>query len=263
MNALNIKALENKSTYFPFIERCRTLQKEGRYQCIPDRNWILASLLPQKKLSILDIGSCQIVFKELLDKSQTAQYEYHTLDITPMDSKPGWINEHIHDANIPNYPVPGNYFDLIICSDAIEHIKNHEILLKECKKKLNENGVLFLTTPNYSSFPYIRNILRGKMYHDPCGNDLERYCFYEHVRYFTTINLIPYLQQQGLFVSHLLLSGLSTEVPGRSPFFRLCMNLFYNRFSSSFVRFCHQTILILQKNPVRFQKVRCPLIKVI
>ncbi len=263
MTVLRIEALKDKSAYQPFIDRCRTLQKERRYQSIPERNWILATLLPKKKLSILDIGSCQIVFKELLESSQTQQYEYHTLDVTPVENKPDWVNEHIHDCNVSGYPVPDNHFDLIICSDVIEHIRNHEVLLNECKKKLNSNGALFLTTPNYSSGPNIRNILSGKMFHDPCGSALERYCFNEHVRYFTTLSLIPYLQQQGLYASHLLLHGLATEIPGRGPLFRLCMNFFYNRLCTSFVRYSHQTILILQKNAMRYRKVHCPLIKVI
>ena len=263
MSQLRIEALKDKRIYLPFIERCRKLQKEGRYQSIPDRNWILATLLPKQKLTILDIGSCQLVFKELLESSQTEQYEYHTLDITPVDNKPDWVKEHIHDCNIPDYPVPDDHFDLIICSDVIEHISNHEVLLNECKKKLHSNGTLFLTTPNYSSMPSIRNVLMGKMLHDPCGNTLERYCFKEHVRYFTTISLIPYLQQQGFYTSHLLLHGLATETPGRGPLFRLFMNLFYNRLCTSFIRYSHQTILVLQKKAGSCRMVHCPQIKVI
>ena len=263
MTTLRIEAFDNEAEYRPFIDRCRALQKEGRYPSIPDRNWILAALLPKTPITILDIGSCQLVFKDLLELSQTAQYEYHTLDITPVENKPDWVHEHIHDCNIPDYPVPDNHFDLIICSDVIEHIKNHELLLSECKKKLKPTGELFLTTPNYSSPPSIRNILSGKMFHDPCGNELERYCFHEHVRYFTTISLIPYLQQQGLYTSHLLLPGLATEIPGRGPLFRLCINLFYNRLCTSFVRLSHQTILILQKKAMRYRKVSCPRVKVV
>lgn len=260
---LLIEGLQKKSLYIPYIERCRNLQRQGLYSIIPERNWILAALLPKEKISILDIGSCQIVFRELLDSSQTTLYDYHTLDITPIADRPEWIHEHLFDCNNPDYPVPDAYFDLIICSDVIEHIRNHEVLLSECKKKLSDNGALFLTTPNYSSLPYIRNILSGKMHHDPCGNSLEQYCFNEHVRYFTTISLIPYLRRQGWYASHLILSGLATEIPGKGPLFRFCMNLFYNRLCTSSTRLCHQTMLILRKKEVHCRTVKAPLIKVV
>ena len=263
MIPFNLAGLNDPSHYTVFIERIRALQRNGKYTIVPDRSWILASLLPKKQLSILDIDSCQMVFKELLDSEQTALYDYHTLDITPVTDKPDWIHEHIHNCNLPGYPVPDNYFDLIICSDVIEHLRHHEILIAECKKKLKDDGALFLTTPNYSSLPYIRNIFAGKMHHNPCGNALEQYCFQEHVRYFTTISLIPYLQQQGLYPSHLLLSGIATEIPGRGPLFRLFNNLIYNKLCVSSRRLSPQTILILQKTAMKYRKVKCPLIEVV
>lgn len=263
MTVLNIAGLNDKPLYTNFIDRIRSIEKKGLYSNVPGRNWILSTILPRKKITILDIGSCRIVFRELLEVSQTSLYEYHTLDIVPLENKPDWINEHLFDCNNPGYPVPDGYFDLIICSDVIEHIKNHEVLIEECKKKLKDDGTLFLTTPNYSSFTYLRNILAGKMHHDPCGNALERYCFTEHVRYFTTLSLIPYLQQLGMYTSHVLLSGLSTEVSGRSPLFRLCINLVYNRLCIASRRLCFQTILILQKTAIKYHTVKCPRVKVI
>ena len=141
-------------------------------------------------MKILDIGPCDFVFNTLLDKSFTINYEYHTLDITSKDKRENWIHEHIHDCNTPGYPFADKYFDLIICSDVIEHVRNQDVLINEIIRVLKDNGEIFLTTPNYSSPPYIRNILSGKMFHNPLGNEFSRYCFNDHVRYYTTKDLI-------------------------------------------------------------------------
>lgn len=262
MVQLDIAGLRNPAHCMPFINKICALQRDGVYGPIPDRNWVLASLLPDRKMNILDIGACNFVFNELLSRERTALYDYHTLDIEASDVKPAWVHEHLHDGNLPGYPVPDDYFDLIICSDVIEHIREQDVLLDECSKKLKKDGILFLTTPNYANLPSLRNILLGRMLHDPCGNELEQYCFREHVRYYTTRDLIPFLAGKNFHTSHVILYGLVTVLPGKGPLTRFLVSTLYNRLCLFRSRFSHQTTLILQKSPVRPKVIRCPLITV-
>ncbi len=45
-------------------------------------------------------------------------------------------------------PFKEETFDLIVAENVLEHVRGQEDMLKECRRLLNSDGVLFLTTPN-------------------------------------------------------------------------------------------------------------------
>lgn len=45
-----------------------------------------------------------------------------------------------------------NFFDAIFLGDIIEHVKDPQALLLECKRILKEDGILIISTPNLDSF---------------------------------------------------------------------------------------------------------------
>ena len=49
-------------------------------------------------------------------------------------------------------PFASNSFDLIICTEMIEHVADPDTLLKEIRRVLKPDGTLLLTTPNLSSW---------------------------------------------------------------------------------------------------------------
>ena len=52
-------------------------------------------------------------------------------------------------GSIINIPIEGEkIFDIIVCFEAIEHIKEHEILLQEIKRLIKDDGFLIISTPN-------------------------------------------------------------------------------------------------------------------
>lgn len=53
--------------------------------------------------------------------------------------------------NAENLSLGSKKFDVIICSEVIEHLPHPEKFLRETKKVMNENARLILTTPNYFS----------------------------------------------------------------------------------------------------------------
>ena len=48
-------------------------------------------------------------------------------------------------------------FDTIVAGEIIEHLENPTYFIKECKKILNEQGRLIITTPNSIGIQYIKN----------------------------------------------------------------------------------------------------------
>lgn len=54
-------------------------------------------------------------------------------------------------------------FDVIICFEAIEHIENHDLLCKEVKRLLKQEGIFILSTPN--KWVYSENGKTNNPYH--------------------------------------------------------------------------------------------------
>ncbi len=56
----------------------------------------------------------------------------------------------INSDNLDNFQ--DNYFDVIVINHVLEHIENPLIILKQVRKKLNINGILFIGVPNINGF---------------------------------------------------------------------------------------------------------------
>lgn len=52
------------------------------------------------------------------------------------------------DLNTDALPYPGDSFDLVTCSEVIEHVENYYLLLREAYRVLKKGGLLVVTTPN-------------------------------------------------------------------------------------------------------------------
>lgn len=61
---------------------------------------------------------------------------------------------HIQKASIYNLPYPNNYFDFIVFSEVLEHLKDEKNALKELKRVLKKNGIIALTVPDVQ-FPFL------------------------------------------------------------------------------------------------------------
>jgi len=128
------------------------------------REKIIKRLLKGK--NVLDLGNSWGDFKDLIKKYSK---NYKGLDIEP-------ITDYKKDLNKPFNL--NQKFDLIIAGELIEHIENTNIFLDNIKKHLKVGGLLFITTPNPTSF---RFIIYGLFNKEPE--------FGGHVNYFTKDSL--------------------------------------------------------------------------
>lgn len=62
-------------------------------------------------------------------------------------------------------PFRNGFFDLVICSEVIEHVFDTDFLLKEIKRVLAHSGVAIITTPNMLSAVNRVRALLGKQLH--------------------------------------------------------------------------------------------------
>lgn len=98
------------------------------------------------------------------------------------------------DANL--LPFGNSYFDFVLCIDVIEHMKEDNVLLREIRRVLKDNGFLLIATQNSSSLNYF---LEAPM---------QRYLFKNrnwmgwdstHVRFYNPKRLFQLLTNNGFF----------------------------------------------------------------
>lgn len=70
-------------------------------------------------------------------------------DITKGDKK-----VFIEKGSIQSIPFEDNYFDLVICSEVLEHLPDDSEALLEIKRVLRPKGILLVTVPN-KNFPFL------------------------------------------------------------------------------------------------------------
>jgi SAM-dependent methyltransferase len=165
------------------------------------------------------------------------------------------------------YPFPDGHFDAIISLATIEHLFYVDHFLRETNRILNNDGYLYLTSPNYAALSYLpRYLLAGKSFHDPLAKSSRtRYEFYAHIRYFTYRTLLEFVSSFGFIPDtvYLALPGGSTRYKAmyanskvKALAFRYGMMFMYRLLSP---RWASEPILCFRKsgNKVdhRFRKV--------
>jgi 2-polyprenyl-3-methyl-5-hydroxy-6-metoxy-1,4-benzoquinol methylase len=92
--------------------------------------------------------------------------------------------------------LPKDYFDVIICADVLEHLKDPWVVLKKLKEILKDDGILVASIPNIRE---IRTLMRIALKGDFCYVDsgiLDK----THLRFFCKKNMIDMLHYAGFTV---------------------------------------------------------------
>jgi SAM-dependent methyltransferase len=183
---------------------------------------------------VLECGSVPL----LLTLAMAARYELTGIDIAP-ERFAGVIRERrlnvlAHNIETDRLPFEDASFDAIIFNELFEHLRiNPVFTLREVHRVLAPAGKLFLSTPNLRSVDGIFNFLvRGRAY-SCCGGIYEEYQKLEglghmgHVREYTPVEVVTFLQQVGFRVdavvfrgrpSGLLGAGVTRLLPRLKPF---------------------------------------------
>lgn len=118
---------------------------------------ILDEIEKRKPKKILDAGCGRGFYLKCLSFFSFLK-EIHGVDINDFYLQIAKKNNtdkriKIKKASIDRLPYKNKYFDLIICSEVLEHLKNDRAALLELKRVLKPNGVILVTVPN-KQFPF-------------------------------------------------------------------------------------------------------------
>ena len=106
--------------------------------------------------SILDIACGECYFLDILKTIDPTIELYATEHVS---AKENVINKGYEFIEGEFFPITNKKFDLIIFTEAIEHINDANDFLANAYDLLNPNGLIYLTTPNFSC---LERLLMGK-----------------------------------------------------------------------------------------------------
>lgn len=108
----------------------------------------------------LDIGCA---FGYMIEAALAAGFESQGLEISPAADVARGLGYQVSRVRLEDAKLPDGNFDLITAIDVLEHIPDPAAWLKECRRILKQDGILFLVTPDCSSLPAL--IRRSKWPH--------------------------------------------------------------------------------------------------
>jgi ubiquinone/menaquinone biosynthesis C-methylase UbiE len=91
---------------------------------------------------ILDAGAGTGLYRDLF-----SHCNYKTQDFCQEPTTQGKYSKMDYVCNITNIPVPDESFDVIVCTEVLEHVPEPIKVIEEFSRILRQNGRLFITAP--------------------------------------------------------------------------------------------------------------------
>ena len=107
------------------------------------------------------------------------------------------------------FPFPNNYFDVVICADVLEHLKDPKRILETLRAHLKPQGILIASIPNVANIVVRLNLLRGRFEYEESGI-LDN----THLRFFTLGAAKDLLTSSGYSIQDAKFTDWNWNFPG-------------------------------------------------
>jgi len=114
---------------------------------------------------ILDVG-CGSGYLAHLLKRERPSLEIHGCDIAEaalVQSREVLDVAYYLDLDRANLPEPNDKFDLVVCTEVLEHIYDVSRCVREIARVLKPGGFFIVTVPNLSFWRFRLEVLRGRI----------------------------------------------------------------------------------------------------
>jgi len=118
---------------------------------------------PLEKLKVLDIGCGGGLLCEPLSRLGAIitgiDASKNNIEVAKLHAKEMNLNiEYIHAAP-ENLDLKNNRYDVVLCMEVVEHLKDINLFIENCSKLVKKNGIMFVATINKNLKSYIFAIL--------------------------------------------------------------------------------------------------------
>ena len=209
----------------------------------------ISLVLRCKPHAILDLGfESQALSKAIIKHTGANYVGVDISDVVVKAAKDGGINAVRVDASREALPFDPGSFDLVLCSEVIEHLYDPDFAIDEFKRVLRPNGRIIITTPNLAAW-YNRLLLLVGM--QPIHSEVStrkvvgrRFSILGqggfpvgHIRLFTLQGLVDFVNLHGLTL--IQVDGYALEFVRKLQFL--------DRFFSKFPSFASGFVVLLEK----------------
>jgi len=106
-----------------------------------------------KPRDVLELGFEDPVLSKAIVKSVGANYVGVDISHSSVEAAKDWgLNAVQLDASKEPLPFEPNSFDLVLCSEVIEHLYDPDFAVEQFKRVLRRNGKIIITTPNLAAW---------------------------------------------------------------------------------------------------------------
>lgn len=133
-------------------------EKEVRFEII--KNFILS----EHPNTVLDVG-CGSGYLTYLLKEGNPHILVHGFDVSSeaLKQAASLDKKYRLDINYQNIPEKDNSYDIVVCSEVLEHLINVRHCLMEINRVLKDQGKLIVTVPNFSFWRFRIDSLTGRI----------------------------------------------------------------------------------------------------
>jgi len=164
-----------------YHKRASDFEKK-KYQ-ITEKKFISKIIKKYKAYKVLDFGCNNCSFKIYLDKN----INYWGIDTNKNLLKNVKLYSNKFKLIKKNIPFKNNYFDCVLMSHVFAHLDEPNIWLERLSKKLKNNGIIIIITPNkfYKFFYFFLNLFNN---YEPDLTIYKHYSYKEIVNKFLLNN---------------------------------------------------------------------------
>jgi 2-polyprenyl-3-methyl-5-hydroxy-6-metoxy-1,4-benzoquinol methylase len=170
-------------------------------------------IIPNQSKIILEIGCGEGEFSNNFNRKFITEYWGIDLDKKSVEVANTKLDKVFHgDFDDIENKLPNGHFDLVICNDVIEHMKNAEEFMVKIKAKLNPCGFLVGSIPNIRHYSIIKNLLfNGDWRYEDFGI-MDK----THLKFFTKKSMMRMFENSGYKVLHI--DGINKSYPSNKFF---------------------------------------------
>lgn len=127
-------------------------------------NSIIEQIPKKSGLKVLDAGCGEghLISKMYNKNSDNLYYGIDITEVALQKAKERCPYAKFEKRELSNIDSYRDFFDVVVCTEVLEHVYEYNIVIEELKKVLKDNGYLIITFPNETLWTISRFILMRK-----------------------------------------------------------------------------------------------------